>query len=364
MIEKASDYVFVVGDNVDDGHPLGDLNRIDIRGELALVSLRSPYPIRGEDVAFLLEASQERGFALNGMEPNPGSSVFSRKISSAQMLRVTNFMSYLCQTKLFVKDESQLREFAASKVVASRTFLYDNFPGAFYDAEFEYSDLGWNEVFSRGSRISKDPIVFIERSFNKLVRFVAQYQNPNLHKDGDFDFLKTKWANRLNGSVQPFSTGTLHCGGQQVYGRDVYKTYYSNYVGTIWIREHDITSTVKEDVTVQSGFCDVYINGPRAFWILFLVVYSLKCNGWHDVEDANVFKYKYALVYAGFGFVLTGEMINAAVHRAFELTGISDDDLSIPDGDPATGRSYEGYCYVDIEGIYPIATLRDRTVIV
>lgn len=363
MIDKASDYIFVEGNDVDEAHPLGDLGRIDIRGELALISLLDPYPIRGEDVTMLLEGCCERLAALQGTEPVHGTYVFSRRITSDQMLRVTSMMEYLCQSRRFVKDESLLEEFSSSQWSQSRTFLYEKFPAAFYDEEFRYPGAEWNELFSRGSPIQGDPIVYLERYMNKLVRYVSSFSTPNFSRSSGYDFLKTRWEDTQNYSPVPFSTDRLHIGGSFVYGRDVYKTYYSDWIGNVYIQNHDIKSTLKSGTIVQSGFYDDYIRGRQSFWVLFRVFYHLKCYGWSGQDDEDVSMYKYAMVHVGEGEKLTAEMINSSVPRAFELAGISD-DLSIPEGDPATGRSFEGYCYVEIVSILPISTLRDRTVIV
>lgn len=60
MISRASDYVFVTGANVDVEHPHGDLDRISITGDIMPNLSLDPYPLRGEDIAFLMEATCER----------------------------------------------------------------------------------------------------------------------------------------------------------------------------------------------------------------------------------------------------------------------------------------------------------------
>lgn len=63
MISKVEDYEYVVGDNIDDEHPHGDMDRILINGEImplrtgvsATTGVDRKRILRGEDICFLLE---------------------------------------------------------------------------------------------------------------------------------------------------------------------------------------------------------------------------------------------------------------------------------------------------------------------
>lgn len=94
MISRASDYLFVSGDNIDDEHPHGDLDRIIINGEVMPLrtgntdnvdSDGNPIPkqniLRGEDISFLLEAMCERKAARRQESPRKSLN-FNRKVDS------------------------------------------------------------------------------------------------------------------------------------------------------------------------------------------------------------------------------------------------------------------------------------------
>lgn len=97
MVKSAADYEYVTGANVDDEHPHGDLDRIQIDG--GIMTVRGGNAIRGEDIAFLTEFANQRRFAVTGgsmivegkektLKAYPkdfsatGASVFSRELTS------------------------------------------------------------------------------------------------------------------------------------------------------------------------------------------------------------------------------------------------------------------------------------------
>ena len=58
MVKSAADYEYVTGANVDDEHPHGDLDRIQIDGNI--MPVRGDNAVRGEDIAFLMEFGCQR----------------------------------------------------------------------------------------------------------------------------------------------------------------------------------------------------------------------------------------------------------------------------------------------------------------
>lgn len=125
MVEYPDDYLYVIGDNVDAGHPHGDMNRVDFDGEI--MPLRTgntgkvdkngePIPRknikRGEDICFLLEALLERASLTPYFNANaswystgsgasqkvwvtPAQAIFSRIIDSGLVAMLINAFRYI-----------------------------------------------------------------------------------------------------------------------------------------------------------------------------------------------------------------------------------------------------------------------------
>lgn len=125
MVGKDEGYEFVIGEDVDDTHPLGDLNRILINGEIMpkrtgaseTTGIEKKRILRGEDICFLLEWFQQRrqAFVSNGKwkddgtwwAPGTGSvtrATFSRKLNRAQALNALYNAFGLCQYALYIED--------------------------------------------------------------------------------------------------------------------------------------------------------------------------------------------------------------------------------------------------------------------
>lgn len=94
MINNVSEYQFVTGQNIDAQHPHGDLDRIIIDG--GIMPLRSSSPsaastinwkncLRGEDIAFLMEACCERMNAMSIILDDSHSRVFGSTVSRYQV---------------------------------------------------------------------------------------------------------------------------------------------------------------------------------------------------------------------------------------------------------------------------------------
>ena len=72
MVGKDEGYEYVIGEDVDDTHPLGDLNRILINGEIMplrtgvseTTGIEKKRILRGEDVVFLMEWARQRIAAI------------------------------------------------------------------------------------------------------------------------------------------------------------------------------------------------------------------------------------------------------------------------------------------------------------
>lgn len=94
MINNVSEYQFVTGQNIDAQHPHGDLDRIIIDG--GIMPLRSSSSsaastinwkncLRGEDIAFLMEACCERMNAMSIILDDSHSRVFGSTVSRYQV---------------------------------------------------------------------------------------------------------------------------------------------------------------------------------------------------------------------------------------------------------------------------------------
>lgn len=96
MIKSPQEYLFVDGDNATVANPHGDLARIMMNGKIlpTLAQDEKPWKVRGEDVAFLLEAACERlAVANNEYPPVRGDhATFSRYRSAAQMKGIISLL--------------------------------------------------------------------------------------------------------------------------------------------------------------------------------------------------------------------------------------------------------------------------------
>lgn len=103
MINSVDQYEFVTGANIDADHPHGDLDRILINGEI--MPLRSEghkRDLRGEDIAFLAEAVNERRKSL-GYPKNTYN--FSRNITSSNLIpEIDSEILGLTGTGRWIKD--------------------------------------------------------------------------------------------------------------------------------------------------------------------------------------------------------------------------------------------------------------------
>ena len=100
MVKSADGYEYVTGADVDDEHQHGDLDRIQIDGNI--MPVRGDNAVRGEDIAFLTEFANQRRFAVTGGSmissgkektfkafpedfSTKGASSFSRKLTSSEL---------------------------------------------------------------------------------------------------------------------------------------------------------------------------------------------------------------------------------------------------------------------------------------
>lgn len=103
MISKVEDYEYVVGDNIDDEHPHGDMDRILINGEImplrtgvsATTDVEAAKIMRGEDICFLLEWLLQRDWRSYNYWDSTGSwsadgESHNQATFTRQLLRVCN----------------------------------------------------------------------------------------------------------------------------------------------------------------------------------------------------------------------------------------------------------------------------------
>lgn len=99
MINNVGDYQFVTGMDIDAQHPHGDLDRIIING--GIMPLRSSSPsaastinwkncLRGEDIAFLMEACDERMNAMSIIQDDSHSSDFCRMVEAVAVNNIAS----------------------------------------------------------------------------------------------------------------------------------------------------------------------------------------------------------------------------------------------------------------------------------
>jgi hypothetical protein len=101
MIKNVEDYEYVVGDNIDDEHPHGDMDRILINGEImplrtgvsTTTGVERKRILRGEDVCFLLEWLLQRykrdyGYWVSRKKWNDVPWVESNAIFTRQLTRI------------------------------------------------------------------------------------------------------------------------------------------------------------------------------------------------------------------------------------------------------------------------------------
>lgn len=128
MIASAAEYEYVVGADVDEAHPHGDLDRIQIDGEVMPKrtgdtgktdadgnAIPRTKILRGEDVAFLMEAALQRKYGnwwtervtwywlgdsmkrtVTDTNTNVFTRTFTRKVSAAQLARLRNDFDDAC----------------------------------------------------------------------------------------------------------------------------------------------------------------------------------------------------------------------------------------------------------------------------
>lgn len=95
-----SDFQYVTGANIDATHPCGDMNRIEIDNDIMPVrATEYKRKLRGIDIAFLMEATEELARASNLLEgdvPSQETFEFSRCVKS---LQIENIINRLVATK-------------------------------------------------------------------------------------------------------------------------------------------------------------------------------------------------------------------------------------------------------------------------
>ena len=108
MINNAEQYEWVRGDNVDEDHPHGDLDRIIISGDIMPLRTEDEKNIlRGEDIAFLLESAQERQGLKIGLS---STSTFTRKVTVPQYHQVVSKIDSLTRNaeSVWVKEDADI----------------------------------------------------------------------------------------------------------------------------------------------------------------------------------------------------------------------------------------------------------------
>lgn len=165
MISHHGDYLYVGGD---------DFDEIDIRGEVMPNSSRNPYPLRGEDPAFLMESTAERMMAIYGSVSESVVKEFTKKIdnkislcnnwlvSQAQLRgRGFSFLNPDLDTSLNAPTTERAHE---HDVVLG--MYRDNFPNV-SDEEFYPADPVASAEFHR---ISKDGVLAAYANQKNLVK--------------------------------------------------------------------------------------------------------------------------------------------------------------------------------------------------
>lgn len=224
MILKPQDYLFVDGNDATAANPHGDLARILMNGKIlpTLATDEKPWKVRGEDVAFLLEAACERrAVANNEYPPVRGQhATFSRYRSAAQMRGIISLLEsayvivnpvagWLKPKELLVDDHvwpdmnNPLHSLDRNLVEPSTALS-----GTFLTKDEMTSD---KKDFHRYARFSADEIMKIYSDVASMDRFCLSFPasgitpsiysySPELHSySGTID------SNKLNQFTDPYS---------------------------------------------------------------------------------------------------------------------------------------------------------------
>jgi len=258
MVGKDEGYEYVIGEDVDDTHPLGDLNRILINGEILplrtgaseTTGIEKKRILRGEDICFLFEWYRQRVDSFNGRggwlsdgtwQHISGSTLwrqpFSRKLNRAQALNAL-YGSFLIPTgatrnpddSLSVSSEYQ-RKLIPEGRLSPGSMIYlpgstvREIPTSFYAYDFTSESLHLIDPY-RTTEATPPRLEPVEEAFANAIRAQDYGCNPA-------DFESGVWSTGKFGTyttyVQNAGSETMTVAGKEILERRRTEFYQLGY---------------------------------------------------------------------------------------------------------------------------------------
>ena len=379
MISQASDYLFVSGDGVDEGHPHGDLDRIVLDGEI--MPLRTGNTdsvdkdgnqipraniIRGEDVSFLMEASEERCAAAFQRSPQAGRS-FSRKITSANPQQIVSNIHSLAtdgtwggyrehDSRVWIKPDAELGPKYGCR---SNETLW---------SAYEQDFLGKSDIVSIAGPVGSSPLYKSNvlgwfADVAKFTRFQheAQFSPPtqskgNYYYDGIFDREK---ANTPEGLAGYYQMCDLYKDGEQVKADVQSDCMYSLNNQTWSIGNNSFRYAKKNNIKLYGRFLaqDISNFASKSYYELipFVTLHDFDVG-----EDGAVFASNYAML------IWKNVLARAQSHCASDQTPFSwyrwFSPVSVPTGHfEDIGSLWVRKISINLVSVFSVCELRDRT---
>lgn len=223
MITSLDDYLFVTGANVDADHPHGDLDRIIIDGDImplrtgtTATGVDRKKLLRGEDLAFLMEAVNERMEIILGSSSGHGTGIFYRKVMSALPRNCCAAMRDVISSWLRAEPDEQF-SLSADPVLDYRTAS---------ELESSPDDFASDESLPQAS-ISK---MFRDLKLMTVTRKIATWNPPQTYTDYDLTSLDADYP------YTPSSVMRIrHLSYQSAGPQSPTASHPNRYAGRTWL---------------------------------------------------------------------------------------------------------------------------------
>ena len=375
MVSSVEDYEYVFGENIDDEHPHGDMDRIIINGEIMplrtgvseTTGVEKKRILRGEDVVFLMEWARQRFASVDYAKAGATEVskdfkayyktdeyfLFSRRVSAAQMNKVDrpHFINYSY-------------EFSASALFIDAAYLSDTVvaaDGTELKAAFAFqtlAELGFAKPsFAWGGTLSLSSIESFFAAFASAqsLGMVATYCSNNAIEN-DARRVKTE-TKEGDGEWQTTETDMdLGDGKHYYYETHLLYKHYRNFF------PRSGSNTYKNEWwTYTPGVTLLEIHAPHAVKVVAVCAFGVESQYALDESGATIKKTIFVPIQmtekSGKRFVLMSDTFDEAfVDELCEMYGETWEN-SYSFG----GTYYIGSFEVSSWSVYPVVFFDDHT---